>query len=346
MPPTRSPLAVFPGTTGRTLVHLTDDPAALERGGRWAVSIDFGGTARFARFAHWSDDGPLGGEAGTWRGPDRSAWTTSLDRDQYRERVTRIREAIAAGTVYQVNLCRVLSAPLPDPDRADPVALGALLARGNPAPHAAVLRLPGWSLVSASPERFLHRRGPRLLTSPMKGTAVDAAGLTAKDRAENIMITDLMRNDLARVCRPGSVSVPRLLAVEPHPGLVQLVSDVAGEVPAGTSWAQILAALLPPGSVSGAPKSSALRLIAELEPVDRGPYCGIVGWVDADTDRAELAVAIRTFWIQHDRLHFGTGAGITWHSEPAREWDETQLKARRLIALASGDPIGSQGGGE
>src|SRR5699024_8799342 len=137
--------------------------------------------------------------------------------------------------------------------------------------------------------------------------------------------------------------------VEHHPGLVHLVSRVTGTLRRPTDpqgWAGLLAATLPPGSVSGAPKSSALRLIAALEPAARGPYCGAVGWVDADAGRAELAVGIRTFWwtppagSDHGLLHFGTGAGITWGSDPQAEWRETELKAARLVSLASASPVG------
>jgi para-aminobenzoate synthetase component 1 len=203
-------------------------------------------------------------------------------------------------------------------------------------------------VVTASPELYLRLDDGVLTSAPIKGTAASAVGLAAKDRAENVMITDLVRNDLQRVCRPGTVEVTSLLALEDHPGLVHLVSTVQGRLhpavrAADDLWARVLGATYPPGSVSGAPKSSALRLIAALEPVRRGPYCGVVGWIDADAGRAELAVGIRTFWWRGDpstlagTLHFGTGAGITWGSDPDAEWAETELKARRLIALASGD---------
>jgi para-aminobenzoate synthetase component 1 len=129
--------------------------------------------------------------------------------------------------------------------------------------------------------------------------------------------------------------VSELFRREKHPGLTHLVSDFQAKVKTGTSWAEILAATTPPGSVSGAPKSAALSIIAEHEVAPRGPYCGALGWIQGD--RAELAVAIRTFWNTGDEwLRFGTGAGITWGSEPAQEWEETQLKARNLISIAGG----------
>jgi para-aminobenzoate synthetase component 1 len=152
------------------------------------------------------------------------------------------------------------------------------------------------------------------------------------------MIVDLVRNDLGRVCEFGSVSVPELLEVEPHPGLVHLVSTVAGRLRPGAGWPELVAATFPPGSVTGAPKLAALDHIARLEPVERGVYCGAVGWVDADRRRGDLNVAIRTFWADEDELHFGTGGGITWDSSPEGEWAETELKARHLLRVASAAP--------
>jgi para-aminobenzoate synthetase component 1 len=231
------------------------------------------------------------------------------------------------------------------PDDADTLALAARLAAGNPAPYAGLVRVPtlGLDVVTASPELFLRRDGELVASAPIKGTAPTAEGLLPKDRDENVMIVDLVRNDLARVCRPGSVDVPSLLRVEEHPGLVHLVSTVTGRLRPGAGWADVFAAAFPPGSVSGAPKSTALQAIQDLEPTPRGPYCGAVGWVDADHRQAELAVGIRTFWSEHTErgrvLRFGTGAGITWGSEPEREWEETELKAARLVALASGRVI-------
>ena len=279
-----------------------------------------------------------------------------MDRAAYECAVSRVRTHIRDGAVYQANLCRVLGAAT-SADEPDARALGHLLAAGNPAPHAGGLHVPhggevppAW-VVSASPELFLRLDGDVLTSGPIKGTATSAALLSDKDRAENVMITDLVRNDLQRVCAPGSVEVTRLLGVEEHPGLVHLVSTVQGRLAAEVLaahdlWGRLLTAAYPPGSVTGAPKSSALDVIAALEPESRGPYCGAFGWVEVDADgrtRAELAVAIRTFWWRRagdaGRLRFGTGAGITWGSEPAAEWFETELKAARLVALASGTTV-------
>jgi para-aminobenzoate synthetase component 1 len=255
--------------------------------------------------------------------------------------VADIRDRIAAGEVYQVNLCRILSHPLPD--SAPLHGLYDVLAEGNPAPYACLVDVPeaGLEVVSASPELFLRRCGDRVESRPIKGTAVDAGAMLAKDYAENVMIADLVRNDLGHVCRPGTVSVDALCAPEEHPGLVHLVTTVSGRLRPGVRWREIADATLPPGSVSGAPKSSALWAIAELESAARGPYCGAVGWVDADAGEACLAVGIRTFWADRDEagrrwLRFGTGAGITWDSDPGQEWRETELKAARLVGLASG----------
>jgi para-aminobenzoate synthetase component 1 len=243
-----------------------------------------------------------------------------------------IQQHIAAGNVYQVNLCRVLATEV----EGDMLALHHTLMTENPAPHQGMVSIPEIDLqiATASPELFLRRRGNHLRTSPIKGTASRRDRLRAKDVPENIMIVDLMRNDLARVALTGSVRVPGLLRVEEHPGLVHLVSDVTCEIGDDVTWGQILGATFPPGSVTGAPKSSALRIIDECEPVSREVYCGVIGWIDADLREAELAVAIRTFWAREGTLRFGTGAGITWGSDPDGEWRETQLKARRLCAAA------------
>ncbi|CAG7655122.1 chorismate-binding protein [Actinacidiphila bryophytorum] len=345
-----APMARFGGLVASDLRDVTADPAALDSAGFWAVAVDFEGRTVCARFGDVRPDphdpAATGARAARWHGPDRTAWTSSMDRQAYEDGVRTIRERIAAGDVYQVNLCRVLGAPLPaGPHQGrgpDIDALGAVLALGNPAPYAGTIRLPGHGveIATASPELFLSRDGRTVESRPIKGTARTADSFLPKDDAENIMIVDLVRNDLGRVCTSGSVTVPALCAVEPHPGLVHLVSTVRGELRTGAGWPELLAATFPPGSVTGAPKSSALRIIGELETAPRGPYCGGIGWVDADRGTGALAVGIRTFWIDrgtagHPELRFGTGAGITWGSDPAGEWAETELKAERLLAVAS-----------
>ncbi|MEV4431234.1 chorismate-binding protein [Streptomyces sp. NPDC049602] len=335
-----APLARFGGLVATDLRDVTHDPEALDSAGFWAVCADFEGRLTCARFGDVRPDPVPAPVPGAWRGPAAGDWTSSLDRTAYTAGVRRVREHIARGEVYQANLCRVLTAPLPDPAAADVDALTALLARGNPAPYAGTIRLPahGVEIATASPELYLRREGALISSGPIKGTGRTVADLLPKDHAENVMIVDLVRNDLGRVSETGSVAVPELCAVEEHPGLVHLVSTVTGLLREDAGWPELLAATFPPGSVTGAPKSSALRIIEALETAPRGPYCGGVGWVDADAGTAELAVGIRTFWIDRPEgvLRFGTGAGITWGSDPEREWEETELKADRLVAIASG----------
>jgi para-aminobenzoate synthetase component 1 len=307
--------------------------------GFWGVVAEFEGRVTAVRFARVDRDAPPPAPA-PWAPLDQE-WATSLDHAAYLAGVQEVRERIAAGTVYQVNLCRVLSHRLPDD--ADLDGLARLLERGNPAPHAGRIAVPsaGLDVVSASPEAFLLRRGARLESRPIKGTATSLDRMLPKDYAENVMIVDLVRNDLSHVCREGTVRVDHLCAPEEHPGLVHLVSTVSGELREGRGWPEVMDAAFPPGSVSGAPKSSALTAIHDLEPVRRGPYCGAIGWIDTSNDTAELAVGIRSFWAERDErghrwLRFGTGAGITWGSDPQGEWEETEVKAARLIGLASG----------
>ncbi|WP_258382820.1 chorismate-binding protein [Streptomyces sp. NTH33] len=336
-----APLARFGDRVATGLADVTGDPAALDSTGFWAVAADYEGRLTCARFRDVRHEPVPAPATGAWRGPAAGDWTSSLDRAAYTAGVRRVREHIATGEVYQVNLCRVLSAPV-TPD-ADVDALTAVLARGNPAPYAGTIRLPGHGveIATASPELFLRRDGRTVESGPIKGTARTEAELLEKDHAENVMIVDLVRNDIGRVCATGSVTVPDLCVVEKHPGLVHLVSTVRGELREGAGWPELLDATFPAGSITGAPKSSALRIIDALETAPRGPYCGGIGWVDADRGVGELAVGIRTFWIDRAAdstavLRFGAGAGITWDSDPEGEWRETELKAARLLAVASG----------
>jgi len=319
------------GILATDLVEVTSDLARITLDGFWAVSITFEGKPTFARFARVQRDQAFP-PCQPWSYL-QSTWKSSLDREQYYAYVEEIRRNIAQGVVYQANACRVLSTPF------NGVSLASLFAeilRDNAAPYASFLRLPDIEIASASPELFLRRTNSDVVTSPIKGTqasnATERFGL--KDQSENIMIVDLMRNDLSRICETGSIGVSDFLRTEIHPGIRHLVSDVQGTLRPGITWEEIFLGLLPAGSISGAPKLSALQIIAANEPVARDVYCGVIGWIEGT--QSLLALAIRTFWRTSQTLHFGTGAGITWPSEAHLEWRETELKANRLIAIAGG----------
>ena len=329
-------VAVVGGCLLTGLRDVTDDLTALDAPGhgRWVVVIPFDGPPVCARFDTCA---PAERLPETRPSPvDPAGWVSSLDEEGFAKGVRAIREAIGNGDVYQVNLCRRLSARV-DED-FDVLGLAAGLARRNRAPHAATVVIPsaGVAIASASPELFLRRRGDVVESRPIKGTAAPTGAFLPKDTAENVMIVDLVRNDLGRVSRYGSVEVPDLCREEHHPGMTHLVSTVCARLRPGVGWPDLLAATFPPGSVTGAPKLAALDVIRRLEPVPRGVYCGAIGWVDTDSGAGDLNVAIRTFWLEDGRLHLGTGGGITWDSTPEGEWAETELKARRLLSIAAG----------
>ncbi len=268
-----------------------------------------------------------------------------LDRAAHRAGVERIRELIAAGSVYQANLTFRLRAPCRDP-RA-PLATFARLQASNPSPYGAYLDLPGLALVSASPETFLEVRGDRVRSRPIKGTtarypepAADAASREAllasdKDRAELAMIVDLVRNDLGRVCVPGSVDRQPDFAVEGHPTVWHLVGDVRGRLAPGRDVFDLVRAAFPPGSCVGAPKIRAMAELESLERSRRGPYTGAIGWIGFDGS-ASLSVAIRTIAFRAGEASFGVGGGIVYDSVPDAEWEEAVLKGRALaLALAA-----------
>jgi para-aminobenzoate synthetase component 1 len=275
-------------------------------------------------------------------------WHGGIDRDEHHARVEAVLDLLRAGECYQVNLTRRLTCD----DALDPVVLHAALARAHPAPHPVLLHLPelrsGIAVVSASPERYLRVRHRDVETRPIKGTAATSAALrsSGKDHAENVMIVDLARNDLGRVCRPGSIHVPELCAVESHPGLHHLVSTVRGRLRDEVGLGALVRATFPPASVTGAPKPRVLQAIEDLEPVRRGVYCGALGWIDTSAGdprrmTADLAVAIRTFTVLGSPgagcTHFSVGGGIVADSRPETEWAETELKAARLLAVAGAD---------
>lgn len=313
------------GRLASELVEISHDPSCLDDGDFWAISTTFEGAFTAAKFATVIDadfpDAP-------WA-PITTQWHSFPNQQGYIDYVEHIREQIAQGWVYQVNACRRLTT---ENTNSNLRGLFKGILKNNPAPWASYLEIPSLNIASASPELFLERKGSRIKTSPIKGTQrLGASEFGAKDRSENIMIVDLMRNDLGMICQSGSVEVTQLLYSQDHPGLQHLVSDVEGVLRDGIGWKEVFELISPPGSVSGAPKSSALTTIAENED-PRGPYCGVLGWVHGD--KAELSVAIRIFW-QDEKLHFGTGAGITFSSNSFNEWEETELKASRLIKIAS-----------
>ena len=245
----------------------------------------------------------------------------------------RVRAAIERGDVYQVNLVQHLEASLPGDPATLARSLAAALAPLSPlVPHP--MAGEGWAIVSASPELFLARRGRRLWTMPIKGTRPEGRGAelerSEKDAAEHVMIVDLERNDLSRVCEPGSVRWPELMSTRKLAGVEHMVSTVEGTLREGVGFAEILEATFPGGSVTGAPKIAAVDLIAELESVGRGASMGALGWVRGDGD-FELSLTIRTFAVAEDSIHLWVGGGVVWDSDPAAEVEESWTKARPLF---------------
>ncbi|HEV2886689.1 MAG TPA: chorismate-binding protein [Jatrophihabitans sp.] len=313
--------------------------------------------------------------------PPRISGLTGTSRQRHLAAVEQAIAAIRAGQLYQANICARFHARLD----GSPVELFATgLSRLAP-DYAAFVRTPARTVVSFSPELFLHREDDRVRTAPIKGTrrrlgaatggtpgpapatppaadqaaadqaaadqaAADDLARSAKERAENVMIVDLMRNDLSRVCRPGSVSTPSLLSVRPAPGVWHLVSEVTGRLAPGATDADLLAACFPPGSVTGAPKIRAQQLITDLEDAGRRVFTGAIGYLSplpaasgaGRPGRAEFNVAIRTFEISGDRLELGVGGGITADSVPIQEWQECLVKATPLLALGGATVAGDR----
>jgi para-aminobenzoate synthetase component I len=262
-------------------------------------------------------------------------WEQTWSATEHAAAVEAVREAIARGDVYQVNLVQHLSAPF----SGDPAGVAARLAPLRPLQPRPLVG-DRWAIVSASPEVFLSRRGPRVWTSPIKGTRPQGgSGLTEsdKDAAEHVMIVDLERNDLSRVCETGSVTWPELMAAKPLAGVEHLVSLVEGTLREDVSFGQVLEATFPGGSVTGAPKIAAMDHIAALEPIGRGASMGALGVVHPNGD-FDLALTIRTFAIGEGRIHLWVGGGIVWDSDPVEEIEESWVKARPLLD-AIGAPL-------
>jgi len=262
-------------------------------------------------------------------------WVRSWDAGEYRAAIDEVRAAIERGDVYQVNLVQHLQAPF----EGDPTALASRLRRLSPR-HLDPFVTDEWAVVSASPELFLARRGDRIRTMPIKGTRPRGASAelraSEKDAAEHVMIVDLERNDLSRVCEGGTVRWPELMATRELAGVEHMVSTVEGRLRDDDGLAEILRATFPGGSVTGAPKVAAVDLIAELEPVGRGASMGAIGRIHGNGD-LELALTIRTFAIAAGTIHLWVGGGIVWDSDPATEVEESWVKARPLL-----DAIGAR----
>ncbi|MEY4735106.1 MAG: hypothetical protein RL428_441, partial [Actinomycetota bacterium] len=261
------------GIRASHLAEITSDPARLDDGNFWAVLTTFEGQYHFARFKKVEEaafaDAP-------WTRLERP-WKSNMEMIDYIAYIHAIKESISQGGVYQVNACRELSHYLGDRPQ-DLIGLFSEILKAHPAPFASYLKIPGFEVASASPERFFSRTGNRIITSPIKGTIRwNQEEFGEKDKSENLMIVDLMRNDISQVCEAGSVEVSALFRQEKHPGITHLVSDIEGTLKSEVSWSEILSATLPPGSVSGAPKSSALSIISANEVGERGPYCGALG---------------------------------------------------------------------
>ncbi|MEJ7812364.1 MAG: aminodeoxychorismate synthase component I [Gemmatimonadaceae bacterium] len=265
---------------------------------------------------------------------------SSFTHAGYLSAVARVREYILAGDIFQANISQRFEAPL----AGSAWTLYRLLRARNAAPFAAYLDFGRVMVMSASPERFVRVTAEgQVETRPIKGTRPRGEGpehdaalgraLTEseKDRAENLMIVDLLRNDLSRVCRPGSVRVPELFALERYPTVHHLVSTVVGELAPGADAVALLLAAFPGGSITGAPKIRAMEIIAELEPSRRGVYCGAIGYLSV-TGALDTSIAIRTYVALGDRVYFSAGGGVVADSDPAGEYGETLDKARALIA--------------
>ncbi len=259
-----------------------------------------------------------------------------IARDAYLAMVARAHDYLAAGDIYQVNLAQPFRAALP---RAAAPALVAAWSERFPMPFAAYVEGADWTLVANSPECFLELDGARIATFPIKGTRRGAAGgglaADAKERAEHVMIVDLERNDLGRVCVPGSIAVEGLFAERTYPLLAHMESAVHGRLRPGTGLAAVLRALFPGGSISGAPKVRALEIIEELEPAPRGFYTGAIGWT-VPGGRTVFNIAIRTAVLDRDGLCYWAGGGIVADSVAEREYAETLLKAEALVRALGG----------
>ncbi|EKP0297895.1 aminodeoxychorismate synthase component I [Aeromonas veronii] len=299
------------------------------------------------QLVHWGDEAGLANRL-AWLEQQQAkpapafalqgSWQSNMSRAEYGEKFARIQEYLAAGDCYQINLTQRFSAPY----QGDEWQAYCLLATANKAPFSAFIRLPESALLSLSPERFLLLDGRHIETKPIKGTrprhpdpATDLQvarelAQADKDRSENLMIVDLLRNDIGRVSRPGSVSVPHLFAVESFPAVHHLVSTIHGELDARWQGVDLLRACFPGGSITGAPKIRAMEIIEELEPQRRNAYCGSIGYL-SQHGRMDTSICIRTLIAEAGRLHCWAGGGIIADSDADSEYQETYDKVARIL---------------
>ena len=304
-------------------------------GRAWLITTNFSKEGR----AKWALDRIRVGRFASASKNGMPSITTNLrsnfTRDQYVDAVRCVKRYIAAGDIYQANISQRFEATVD----ADPWPLYQALRNTAPAPFGAYLRFPEASVLSGSPEQFLRVENGLVETRPMKGTRPRGStpedddrlrrelAASEKDRAENIMIVDLLRNDLGRVCIPGTIRVPELFTVERYPNVHQLVSSVTGELRPEHDAVDLLTACFPGGSVTGAPKIRAMEIINEIEPVQRGVYCGAIGYIGFDGSM-QLSIPIRTMLTKGRQVYLQVGGGIVADSDPESEYQETLVKAR------------------
>ncbi|WP_121352271.1 anthranilate synthase component I family protein [Flavisolibacter nicotianae] len=269
-----------------------------------------------------------------------------LSKEAYVQKIQSLQQHILRGDCYEINFCQAFFA---DGVSLDPFAVFHNLMRVSPNPFSAFYRLNGRYLLCASPERFLARKGAHLLSQPIKGTVKrdvqdpahdeqlrDSLRLSQKERAENVMVVDLVRNDLTRICKPASVKVDELFGVYSFPQVHQLISTISGEVEDNTSFSQILEALFPMGSMTGAPKRNVMKLIDAYEQTGRGLFSGSVGYKAPNGD-FDFNVVIRSIFYNKATQHlsYQVGSGITFYSEAEKEWEECMLKAEAIKKVLS-----------
>lgn len=273
--------------------------------------------------------------------------TRSPSEDDYKEKVDHIRELLHDGEGIQVVLSTKSSAPF----QGDPFTLYRRMRTINPSPYMFFMRLPGITLLGSSPELLVRCSGGQLQLSPIAGTRkrghdeVEDAQLAAqlledpKERAEHIMLVDLGRNDLGRIATPGTVKVERLMEVERFSHVMHLTSRITARLQPQLDALDVLAASFPAGTVSGAPKIRAMEIIAETEPLPRGPYAGCIGWLGLDKDAVHMdsGLTIRSMWVRDGQIHWQTGAGLVYDSQPAAEWQECLNKGKIIDVILTGE---------